>query len=110
MNEHGIYKSRKVYEYRRNILYKIFAIVCFSITIIALRIILIPMFTGDRRLVTNNVRSNFFFGTITFFTTQTNFLTFLFMFFFVFFGNRVFFEDNKALIHVALSIELLIHN
>lgn len=104
MNENGIYKNKKFYEYRKNILYKIFTIICFSITIIALLIILIPMFTGDRRFDNNNVRSNFFFGTITFFTTQTNFLTFLFMFFFVFFGNRVFFEDNKALIHVASYI------
>ena len=84
MNENAIYKNKKFYECTKYTLYKIFTIVCFSITIIAVLIILIPMFTGDRRFDNNNVRSNFYFGTITFFTTQTNFLTFLFMFFFVF--------------------------
>ncbi|MGL5246422.1 MAG: DUF1600 domain-containing protein [Mycoplasmoidaceae bacterium] len=108
MQENGIYKNKKFYEYNNHFFYKIFTIFCFCITIVAVIITIIPMITTDTRFDPDNVRSNFFYGSISFFTTQTNFLTFLFILLFVFFGNRVLFEDNKYLIHVASFIFLVL--
>ncbi|MGL5591228.1 MAG: DUF1600 domain-containing protein [Mycoplasmoidaceae bacterium] len=106
--ENGIYKNKKFYEYNNHILYKIFTIFCFAVTVTAVIITLIPIITTDKRFDSDNVRSNFFFGSLSFFTTQTNFLTFLFMISFIFFGNRVLFEDNKYLIHIASYIFIVL--
>ncbi|MGL5640456.1 MAG: DUF1600 domain-containing protein [Mycoplasmoidaceae bacterium] len=108
MKENGIYKNKKFYEYNDHILYKIFTIFCFAVTITAVIITIIPIITTDKRFDSDNVRSNFFFGSLSFFTTQTNFLTFLFMLLFILFGNRVFFEDNKSLIHIASYIFIVL--
>ncbi|MGL4617306.1 MAG: DUF1600 domain-containing protein [Mycoplasmoidaceae bacterium] len=102
--ENGIYKSKKFYVCSNHFLYKIFTIFCFMVSVTAIIIAIIPMITTDTRFDSNNVRSNFFFGSLSFFTIQINFLTFLFMLSFILFGNRVLFESNKYLIHVASYI------